>query len=96
MRIETPNGVLEGGTIAEIIEKHGKDCLQGTDMQGADLRNADLSHADMRHADLYGADLQGADLRGTDLREYAAYHPEIAGIAALRKEPEGDGRWPLL
>ena len=62
MRIETPNGVLEGGTIAEIIEKHGKDCLQGTDMQGADLRYADLRHADLYNAALCYANLCYANL----------------------------------
>lgn len=30
MRIETSNGVLEGDTITEIIEKHGKDCVSDT------------------------------------------------------------------
>ena len=69
MRIETPNGVLEGGTIAEIIEKHGKDCLQGTDMQGADLRYANLCHADLRYADLRHAALCHADLRDANLRD---------------------------
>ena len=83
MRIETPNGVLEGDTITEIIEKHGKDCLQGTDMRGANLYGANLRGADLRNADLrganlnraalsganlYGANLYGANLRNADLR----------------------------
>ena len=67
MRIETPNGVLEGDTIAEIIEKHGKDCLQGTDMQGANLRYADLRHADLRYANLRHAALCYANLRNANL-----------------------------
>ena len=82
MRIETPNGVLEGDTIAEIIEKHGKDCLQGTDMQGADLRYADLRHADLRyanlrHAALCYANLRYADLRHADLRYANLRHADL-------------------
>ena len=50
MRIKTPNGVLEGDTITEIIKKHGKDCLYG-----ADLRYANLHGASLRDADFDGA-----------------------------------------
>ena len=67
MRIETPNGVLEGDTITEIIEKHGKDCLQGTDLRGANLYGANLRNADLRNADLRGANLNRAALSGADL-----------------------------
>ena len=80
MRIETPNGVLEGGTIAEIIEKHGKDCLQGTDMQGADLRYANLCHADLRYADLRHAALCHADLRDANLRDADMRHADLYGV----------------
>ena len=55
MRIKTPNGILEGDTITEIIKKHGKDCLQGTDLRGADLHGADLRYAGLRDADFDGA-----------------------------------------
>ena len=68
MRIETPNGVLEGGTIAEIIEKHGKDCLHGANLSGVDLYDANLYHADLRGTDLHGANLFGADLHVANLR----------------------------
>ena len=64
MQIKTPNGVLEGDTITEIIKKHGKDCLRDADLRGASLRNADL-----RGANLYGAGLRGASLRGAGLRD---------------------------
>ena len=80
MRIETPNGVLEGGTIAEIIEKHGKDCLQGTDMQGADLRYADLRHADLCYADLRHAALCHANLRDANLRDADLRHADLYGV----------------
>ena len=84
MRIETPNGVLEGDTITEIIKKHGKDCLRDADLRdadlyganlygaglcGADLCNANLNRAALSGADLRGADLYGANLRGASLRD---------------------------
>ena len=84
MRIETPNGVLEGDTITEIIKKHGKDCLRDADLRdadlyganlygaglcGADLCNANLNRAALSGADLRGANLYGANLRGASLRD---------------------------
>ena len=80
MRIETPNGVLEGGTIAEIIEKHGKDCLQGTDMQGADLRYANLCYANLCYADLRHAALCYANLRDANLRDADLRHADLYGV----------------
>ena len=80
MRIETPNGVLEGGTIAEIIEKHGKDCLQGTDMQGADLRYANLCYANLCYADLRHAALCYANLRDANLRDADMRHADLYGV----------------
>ena len=78
MRIKTPNGVLEGDTITEIIKKHGKDCLRDADLRGADLYGAnlygadlcgaDLCNANLNRAALSGADLRNADLRGANLR----------------------------
>ena len=67
MQIKTPNGILEGDTIPEIIKKHGKDCLQGASLYGADLRRADLRRADLSRANLSRADLSDADLSRADL-----------------------------
>ena len=68
MRIKTPNGILEGDTITEIIEKHGKDCLQGADLRSASLCYANLCDADLHGAALCDADLHGAALCDADLR----------------------------
>ena len=67
MQIKTPNGILEGDTIPEIIKKHGKDCLQGANLHGADLSRVSLYHADLRDASLYHASLHGADLSRANL-----------------------------
>ena len=82
MQIKTPNGILEGDTIPEIIKKHGKDCLQGASLYHADLHGADLRYADLHGADLHGADLSRADLRDADLRyadlsRVSLYHADL-------------------
>ena len=93
MRIETPNGVLEGDTITEIIKKHGKDCLRDADLRDADLYGAnlygaglcgaDLCNANLNRAALSGADLRGADLYGANLRGANLYGANLRG-ASLR------------
>ena len=98
MRIKTPNGVLEGDTITEIIKKHGKDCLRDADLRGAnlyganlygaglrgaDLCNANLNRAALSGADLRGANLRGANLRNADLRGASLYGADLRG-ASLR------------
>ncbi|MGG7137024.1 pentapeptide repeat-containing protein [Bifidobacterium catenulatum] len=68
MKINTPNGILEGESIEAILKKYGRDCLRGANLRGADLRYADLRYADLRGADLRYVNLSHANLRGADLR----------------------------
>ena len=83
MRIKTPNGVLEGDTITEIIKKHGKDCLRDADLRGANLYGANLYGAGLRGADLCNANLNRAALSGADLRDASLYGANLYG-AGLR------------
>ena len=78
MQIKTPNGILEGDTIPEIIKKHGKDCLQGASLYGADLRRADLRRADLSRADLRDADLSRVSLSRANLSRANLYHADLS------------------
>jgi len=68
LTIQTPTGLLKGETLADIIKKHGKDCLSGANLRYADLSYTSLNCADLRYADLRYADLRYADLTLADLR----------------------------
>ena len=72
MKINTPNGILEGDSIEAILKQYGLDCLCCADLRCADLRCAELTDAYLR-----GADLRGADLRGAELSELTVAQTSI-------------------
>ena len=86
MKINTPNGILEGDSIEAILKQYGLDCLCCADLRCADLRCAELTDAYLRGADLRGADLRGADLRGADLRGAELSELTVAQTSILPDE----------
>lgn len=83
LTIQTPNGLLKGETLADIIKKHGKDCLSGADLSYADLSSANLCDVNLRYADLSYADLSHANLRYANL-SYATLCDADLSYANLR------------
>ena len=79
MKITTPKGILEGGSIEAILKKYGATCLLGADLRYADLRGANLRGADLRYADLRGANLRGANLRGANLFRADLFCADLRG-----------------
>ena len=78
LTIQTPNGLLKGETLADIIKKHGKDCLSGADLSYADLSHANLRYANLRYATLCDANLSSANLRYADLSHANLRHANLS------------------
>ena len=79
MKITTPNGILEGGSIEAILEKYGRDCLRRADLRRAGLSDANLSATNLCHANLRGANLRSADLSYAILCHANLRHANLNG-----------------
>jgi hypothetical protein len=65
--------IINGVTLAEILEKHLKWLRGEAGGEQADLYQANLSGADLSQADLSQADLSGADYNSIIIKKAAAF-----------------------
>lgn len=89
MKITTPKGIIEGGSIEAILEKYGRDCLTGADLSGLVLRNANLGNADLRGANLDDACLLGVNLYSSNLSGAKLHYTSLRGADLTEANLDG-------